>query len=270
MNESFSFRVITVKDLWNLLIQRIVVIILVTVIVVSSIYIYDEVTYVPSYASTATLYILRENENMSSNSGEASNEFSLALKVVTDCNYILKSRAVVEQVIEELSMDESLSDEDKELFKNMRYEQLYSRISTYSPANSRILEVTVQLDKRELTKVIVDKLCEVGKDKIFDAMGFDQVNIFDYGVIPDVPYNRTSVYKYGITAGLTAIITYGVFLLMFLLDDRIRTDEDIERFLGLSVLAEIPNSNDQNKSRYGYYRRYGGSFGKYVAKEKRS
>ena len=40
------------------------------------------------------------------------------------------------------------------------------------------------------------------------------------------------------------------------LDDCIRTDEDIENYLGLSVLGDIPNVNSKVKKHYGYYSPY--------------
>ena len=41
---------------------------------------------------------------------------------------------------------------------------------------------------------------------------------------------------------LGAALTAGVFVVLFLLDDTIRTDEDVERYLGLSTLGIIPIS----------------------------
>ena len=56
---------------------------------------------------------------------------------------------------------------------------------------------------------------------------------------------------------IAVILAYSVFLIVFLLDDRIRTEEDIERYLGLSILGNIPNGNDKKNHLYGYYSAYG-------------
>jgi hypothetical protein len=45
-----------------------------------------------------------------------------------------------------------------------------------------------------------------------------------------------------------------IFLFIFLLDDRIRTEEDIERYLGLSILGDIPNIDDVKNKKKGYYK----------------
>ncbi|MBQ0102273.1 MAG: hypothetical protein KBT31_05720, partial [Firmicutes bacterium] len=64
--------------------------------------------------------------------------------------------------------------------------------------------------------------------------------------------------KVYLLAGLvTAFLTYAVFFLIFILDDSISTNEEIEKELGLFVLGEVPNFNEEVKSKYGY-----GEYGK--------
>lgn len=249
MTEKNRMRVLTLKDLWDIFVRRIMTIMLAAVIAAGVSFAIDRITFRAQYTSTATLYILRENENMSTSSGEASNEFSLALKVVNDCTYLLKSRTVVNQVIEDLELD-------------MSYNALYANISTNNPTNTRILEVKVQASSPELAKRIVDRLCEIGQDKIHDAMGFSQVNLYEYGALPSKPSNRTGMMTFAAIGVAAAVVVYALYLLKFLLDDRIRSDEDIESVLGLSILAEIPNVNGSKKGYGKYaYKKYG--YGRY-------
>ena len=239
MNETNNTRVITLEDLWNLFIQRILVIVLAAVIAAAGYFAVDMAMYDPQYSSTATLYILRQGDGENTSSGEAANELTLALRLVYDCNYFLKSRTVLNTVIEDLGLD-------------MSYSQLYARISTANPANTRVLEITVQGDTPEQAKAIVDRICQIGPVKIKEAMGFSQVNLYEYGTLPTAPSNRPGVMTCGIVGVAAAVITYAVFLLMFILDDRMRTEEDVERILGLSILAEIPYTGSGSKGRsYG-------------------
>lgn len=247
MDTNQNMRVVTLKDLWDLLIQRFLIIVLAAVIAVGALYGVNAATYVPMYESTATLYILRQSDD-STSSGDASSDFSLALKVVNDCTYLLKSHTVLDQVIADLSL-------------NMSYGALYGAVSTHNPESTRILEVTVEAESPELAKKIVDKICELGKDKITDAMGFEQVNLFEYGVLKRMPCNQMSMITYALVGVVVAAMVYTVFLLIYLLDDRIRSNEDIENYLGLSVLGEIPDGKEASKNRYGYYRGYGYGYG---------
>ena len=108
----------------------------------------------------------------------------------------------------------------------------------------------------------MDRICELGKDSITEAMGFEQVNLFEYGVLNRKPCNTTGMMSYLLVGVITAVLIYAVFLVRYLLDDSLRTNEDIEHYLGLSVLGEIPDARETSKNKYGYYRGYGYGYGR--------
>ena len=255
MNQNNNSRIVSLKDLWAIFVQRVILIALVGIIVTLTSYTIARSSYKPQYASVATLYILRSNEYQNSTSGEISNELALALKVVNDCTYILKSRTVVNHVIDELDL-------------NMSYSQLYRNISTFNPTNTRILEVMVLADDPDTAKQIVDLLCQYGQVQMEKATGFNQVNVYEYGTSSNSPSNSIKLTIHLVIGAGAAAVTYIIFVLAFLLDDRIRTEEEIERYLGLSILGEIADlDGSQKKGRYGYYRRYGLDDGfKYVSR----
>ncbi len=236
--DEMNVKTVNLRDLWELLIQRLWVMALAAVVCVAGLFIVKQVTYVPQYSSTATLYILRQNAE-----GQVSgtdSDFSLALKVVNDCTYLLKSHAVVDQVIENMDLE-------------MSYAQLYERISTKNPDSTRILEVKVVADTPEQAKAIVDSLCQIGQQKIMDAMGFQQVNFYERGTLETEPCNRTGLLTYALVGIIAAVLTYSVFLVLLLVDDRIRSEADIQQILGLSVLGDIPCADGTvAKKPYGY------------------
>lgn len=231
-------RMITLKDLWELFLNRLVLIVLGAVLASGGMFFFWKATYEPEYTSTAILYILRQNENAT---GDAADDFSLALKVVNDCTYLLKSHAVLDEVISSLDL-------------NVSYRDLYSRISTTNPANTRILEVTVTDKSPDEAKRIVDTLCTIGPEKIDAVMGFEQINLFEYGTLNRNPSNGVDMASCVIVGIIAAAVVYSVFLLIFLLDDRIHSDDDLEKVFDLSILADVPDANEIHKGNYGYYK----------------
>lgn len=241
MEHDLELRVITLKDLWDIFRQCWLIMLLSAVLVTGGFMLVNQLTFEPQYEAKATLYILRE-ENTEEN--RSSDDFSLALKVVKDCDYLLKSHSVLDEVIVQQNL-------------TMDYEELYQKVSTSNPTDTRILEVTVQADTPQSAKNIVDSICEIGTVKIEEAMGFQQVNLYEYGIMEFEPCNRTSITTYLVLAMMMLVLVYAAFFLLFLLDDRIRTEEDIERYLGLSILGDIPNSEDsKHKKGYNKYRGY--------------
>lgn len=251
--ENAGVRVVTLKDLWDIFVQRLWVLILTAVVAAGGLLLINHLTFVPAYSSTATLYILRQDNSTTTESSDT--DFSLALNVVNDCDYLLKSHSVLDEVIQELDLE-------------IDYKDLSESVSTSNPENTRILEVTVESDSPKNAKRIVDALCEIGQKKIAEAMGFQQVNLYEYGTLDPEPCNTTSMTTYLLVGMIAAILAYSVFLIVFLLDDRIRTEEDIERYLGLSILGDIPNSNEKKNHQYGYYKAYGKQSKAYGAESK--
>jgi capsular polysaccharide biosynthesis protein len=239
MNQNSNDRIVTLRDLWNILRQRIVILAAVALLVASFGYLLAQLTYEPVYSSTATLYILRDSEHGDYSIGEANTEYALALKVVNDCTYMLKSRSVVDQVIADLDLETT-------------YEVLSANISTNNPTSTRVLEVTVQAGTAKDAKAVVDSICTIGENKIAEAMGYDQVNVYEKGTLPKRPSNPVSILLYAIIGMAAAAVVYVWFVVAFLMDDRIRTEEDIQRYLGLSILGDIVNVYDEHKNRHGY------------------
>lgn len=252
MDETKNQQIITFKDIWELLLHRLIIILLVTALAVAIFFVYTKATYRPLYQSTATLYIAGDDSYEGNSSADAYNSYTLALKVVNDCDYLLSSRSVVDQVIQDLNL-------------KIDYSTLQGRISTNNPQNTRILEVTVQAETPELAQQIVDRLCEIGELKINKAIGSNHVHLYEYGTISSFPCNKTPTTTYVIVGTVAAVLTFGLCLLVYLLDDRIRTVEQIEQALGLSVLGDIPDYNSHHQKRYyGYYYGRKGSYGAYA------
>ena len=239
-------KIVTIKDLWEIFVHRLWIIVLAAAISASGLFAFVSLTFVPQYSSTATMYILRQaNENVSSS--EASSDFSLALKVVNDCDYLLKSVPVLGEVMNTLDLSSEYED----------MEDMAEHITTFNPADTRILEITIEARSPEIAKNIVDALGEIGAKKINDAMGFDQVNLYALGEVEYEPCNKTSILTYILVGIVAAIGVYCIFLVMFLMDDTLKTDEDCQKYLGLSILGDIPDADMTQKKKYGYYRGYG-------------
>lgn len=245
--EASKTRILTFKELWEIFLNRWWVMLLAAVIAIAAVSIIRSIIFVPKYESTATLYILRSEQQSAGSSTDS--DFSLALKVVNDCDYLLKSHAVVDDVIEELQLD---------TVYGISYKELSEMISTSNPENTRILEVTVEAESPELARLIVNSLCRIGQDKINDAMRIQQVNLFEEGTLSTEASNRMGVVAYFLIGLIAAVTVYIIFLIMFIADDSLRTEEDIVRTLALTVLAEIPDANGCKKTnKYGQYGKYG-------------
>lgn len=243
MEEKDTKRVITLDDIWQVFIGHIVPVVLAAAIVVALLFVYGEFILVPKYSSTSTLYILRKENSNDYVYTQA--DFNMALNVVNDCTYMVRSHEVLDEVINKLSIDIS-------------YKELYNSVTISNPDNTRILEITVETESAELSKQIVDEICRIASEKINKTMGMDQVNIYSKGTVGFAPSNSIGLTMYALAVVITAVVIYAAYIVAFVLDDKINTEEDVGKYLGLSVIGNIPNSKmpKRKSKKYGYYYSY--------------
>lgn len=237
--ETKSFtKMVSLSDLWSVFTQRLWIILLAAVVAVIGTRIYETHFKTPMYESTATLYILRRDNEVDYTYTQS--DFKLALDVVNDCTYVLKSTDVLLSVQQALNLDMSLN-------------RLSQSITTKNPENTRFLEITVSNPSPSMAKAIVDCLCDKGSVRITESMGFDQVNLYSYGRIPGNPSNMLTLFAYAIIGLGVMLVVYSIFLMAFFLDDKLKTADDINKYLGISLLSEIPNEESNTmRKKYRY------------------
>ena len=113
----------------------------------------------------------------------------------------------------------------------MDYKQLKDMITVANQDDTRILQLSVEYSDAKQAKKIVDKLSEVASEYIGDKMEVTPPKIIEKG---EVPTSRSNT-------GVAKMAVMGVRTIM---DDTIKSEEDIEKYLGLSTLSIIPDRKD--------------------------
>ncbi len=179
----------------------------------------------PQYSSTATLYL---------GSQGTEEDYSVALKLISDCSYIMKSHSVLEQTALNLQLD-------------LPSEDLEKQITIKNPEGTRILEVIVEADSPQSAKDTVDMLCLLGTDKIAATIGFQQITVHEFGTLDMEPCNQPGLVIYLLIAVIAASLIYSIFLLQYILDPKLHSAEEAVKKLKLSLLAELPAEGDPEK-----------------------
>ena len=183
----------------------------------------------PMYESTTKVYIIDKKDN---NSALTYSDMQLASQLTKDYAQLIKSRSVLDQVINNLELEDT-------------YGTLNNRVAVTTPTDSRILAITVTDPSPLQAQVIADEIRTVASDQITEVMNIDAVNTVDYADLPKVPASP-SIKKWTALGFLVgAFLCVAVLLIRFLLDDTVKTSEDVERFLGMSTLAMIPLIDEQ-------------------------
>lgn len=187
---------------------------------------YTQFCIAPTYTSTSSMLVLSKETTLTSMA-----DLQLGTQLASDYQVLIKSKPVMEQVIENLELKISPN-------------ALKGMVSITNPANTRILNVSITSTDPEQAKIIVDELAAVASEYVGDKMEVIPPKIIEKGEIPTYK-NGPNVKKnafLGLFAGLFA--SAGVFALLAMMSDFIKTEEDIARYLDIPVLATVPDRKD--------------------------
>ncbi len=184
----------------------------------------------PKYESTTKVLVLTNNDGASL----TTSSMQLGSQLVKDYPDIIKSRSVLEHVIDICDLDDT-------------YKQLYDRATVTTSSDSRIISITVKDANPDKAKEIADQIREVAAEKIKEVMKIEAVNTVDEANLPKAPSEPSVIKITLIAAILGGFACAGFVVVRFLLDDTIKITEDIEKYLGLSSLGMIPDGAVKEK-----------------------
>lgn len=215
---------IDLLEIFHLIRARIWIIILSGILTAACAGLVSSFLITPIYTSTTKLYILNKSTSLSS---LALQDLQLGTQLTQDYMVLVKSRPVVTQVIDNLEL-------------NMTYEQMLDVISLNNPTNTRILEITADYPDPYLAKRIVDEFATVSASQIAKIMDTSAPAVVENGYMQTNP-SSPNIKKNSIIGGLIGIVlSAGIIIVLYLLDDTIKDSEDVEKYLGLHTLGLIP------------------------------
>ncbi len=180
----------------------------------------------PLYKSTSSFLVLSKETTLTSLA-----DLQLGSQLAADYQVLLKSTSVMEDVIDELNL-------------KMSPEQLRGSIATANPTGTRILEVTVTNTDGALAKKIADKVVEVASVYIGDKMEVVPPKIIEKGKIPTVQSSPSMSKNVMMGILLGIVLCCGIICVITMMDDTIKSEEDLEKYLGITVLASVPDRKD--------------------------
>lgn len=215
---------IDLREIFGVLLHRLWIIIVAALVCGAVAFMLSFFIITPQYQSTTKVYIL----NKQNASGSVTySDVQLSATLSKDYEQLVTSRYVIEGVIKELNLDET-------------YESLVGRVSASNATDTRIIAITVTDPDPAQAQRMANSVRDLAAKHITDVMDIEAVNVVDQANLPDSPVSP-SISKWTIIGALVGIIiSAAVIIIQHLLDDTIKTSEDVEKYLGLSTLALIP------------------------------
>lgn len=186
----------------------------------------------PKYESTTKIMVLNKQDNNTLTSAD----MQTSTQLTKDYAELIQSRTVLEGVIAQLNLD-------------MTYKEMLNKVSVETSSDSRIVSISVTDEDPYTASEIANAVRDMAAEHIQSVMDIEAVNVVDTANIPNEKASP-SLAKNGVIGGLLGvIIAMAAVIIIYLTNDTIKVEEDVERYLGLSVLGSIPLSEKESRSK---------------------
>ena len=213
---------IDLLELWNAIWHRIWLVLLAGFIAADIAFAVTRFLIIPQYTSASTMLVITKETTLASLA-----DLQLGSKLTEDYGILINSRPVLQQTIDEVGL-------------NMTYQALRNRIEIETPNDSRMLIISVEQPDPAMAKEVVDTLAQISPDYIADKMEVTAPKIIEEGELPESPSSPNLVRNVAI-GGLLGIVAACFLIYMgVILNDSVQTEDDVERYLQLPVLATVP------------------------------
>ncbi len=214
--------VIDLAQLFFELKKHLLMLILVTLLGGSLGFVISRFVLTPTYTSTSMIYVMSKETTLTSLA-----DLQIGSQLTQDYMVLVKSRTVMEDVVQKLGLPYD-------------YATLRKKVSLDNPSNTRILNISVLDTDPKMAKQLADAVADSASSYIADIMEQDPPKIIEYGEIPlQKTGPKTSRNAAMAALAFLAIAVAGITIEM-LTNDTIKTEDDIENYFGIPVLAAIP------------------------------
>ena len=160
-------------------------------------------------------------------------------KYIETYNVILKSPYILDQVIEELKL-------------NTTAQGLNGSVSVAQEGKSQVVKITVNQNDPAQAVTIANEIAKVFQREIAKLMQIDNIHILSPAELPEnpVPVKPQPVLNMAIAFVVGLMLSVGIAFLLEYLDNTVKSEQDIEKLLGLPVLGAISeiNSDEERKA----------------------
>ena len=215
---------IDLKEMFDYFLGKISWIIITVALAVAIGNVYTMFTRVPMYRSTTSLVLVSENKDSSTYN---TSEQQLNKNLVGTYSEIIKSKTILNTVIKNLDLDYSVT-------------TLQNRVTVTSVNNTEIIRIAVaDSDPKTATK-IANEIAKVFVSDINKFYKLNNVSVLDKAEDNTSPYNVNYIKDNAIYIMIGLVLSCGVIFIFFYFDTTIKTSEEIERKLGLTIVGVVP------------------------------
>ena len=179
----------------------------------------------PQYKATSTIYVLSRKDSAINMS-----DLQIGTALTQDYIKVFSMWEVHEEVISNLDLPYS-------------YSHMKKHLSVTNTSNTRMLDIAYTSPDPKEAADVANEYAKVASAFIAETMSTDKPNIVSVALQPSNPVSPSMTKNVAIGFLLGAVISAGIVFIQMMMDDKIKTAEDIRQATGLVNLAIVPKED---------------------------
>ena len=224
------------REVFNIFWEKKVKIILIVIIfsLIGALYSIKLIT--PMYTSSTTMVLAQASESNNNGDSITDTDITLNSKLVSTYSVLIKSKTIIRQVLSNLHIDE----DEQTVKKN---------VSVYSKSDTAMIEIAVKDKDAVNAYKIANEIASVFSEEVAKIYNINNVYIVDEAEVAEGPSNVNHIKNISIFAIIGIIVACLYAIISNMLDNTVKSVEDLENILQLPVLASISLCNVDKKGK---------------------
>ena len=222
---------INLKDFWQFYKKYTLGIIIVCLLFLIVALVYNIAFKTPMYSTSTTLLLVKNEQTSDKDETINQNDITLNQKLVSTYRQIIKSRLVLEQVIDKLELD-------------YNYEKIYDEVGVTAVEDTEIIRITVTDESASEAARRANEIAAVFDKEVKQIYNINNLSVIDVALVPNVPSNDHVLRDAVLAILLGFVFSSAVIFVVFYFDDTIRDTDTMENDLGMPVIAKVFKDNN--------------------------
>lgn len=235
MNTTKDMEQIDIKQMIEIVLDRIVSIVVITLIFGLISFTLSKYFITPKYESSITMYVNNRRstsyEETSSETKTLSSDITASQQLVPTYIEMLKSNNVLQTVAD------TVEERTKEVFTVKKIKEM---LTAEAVTNTEIIKVSIKTTDPAIAREIANAIAEVAPEKIQNFIERSDVRIIDGAKISNTPVSPNIRNNTILGALLGLVLSISFILLRELFDVRVKSADDLVARFSLPVLGAIP------------------------------
>ncbi len=223
VNDEEDVLEIDILELGGAVLSKLWIVIVSTLVLAAATYLVCFFLITPKYESTTKIYVI----NRQNSESLTYSDLQSGTQLTKDYQELVTSRPVLEEVKAELGID--IENDD---FKK--------KITVSVPTDTRIVSITAEDTDPYMARAMADGIRISASEHIANVMNTEAVNVVEEANLP-TEISSPKIFRNTLIGGFCgALAAVMIIVIIYIMDDTIKNPDDVEKYLGLSVLGTIP------------------------------